>query len=513
MYEPKTPARTTAALIAALAIVVPATLAAAAPPDPYEDAPPYAFGVRPHVRLDPVLTTGQQIDLTDGLPGETYRILGIPDGMGFYRTDEDDHRERLVLLLNHEFNQTAGTPFGTFPSGARASELRLEVRRRHGRERLEPLSGRNAFDEVFDGETGLEIVPDAGIARLCSATLASWRVGFDRPIFLHGEEAGSPGTFDGLGGLAFATFEGSTHTLPRVGRAEWENIVPVPFTGRTTAMIALQDGGTLSSFLFLYVGEKEPGSDDPLAINGLDNGSLFVFVADDSTVHGEVEFATKGESIDGHWVEVDWSDTDVGLNAQAFAAGAFAFTRLEDGSAHPVRPGFFYFDTTGTPGVPSNPFGRLYRLLFDPRDPAGDVRLTLLLDGSEGIVSPDNLDVNRHGEILILEDPNYDLSVLGLERDSSAWLYDTRSRRLTRVAEIDRKTAYDHAIAADPGNSGSTLGTPGSWEFSGVVDAERLLGRGTWLLNIQAHTLRIAPVAETVQGGQILLLDTRRGRH
>ena len=61
--------------------------------------------------------------------------------------------------------------------------------------------------------------------------------------------------------------------------------------------------------------------------------------------------------------------------------------------------------TLGSPGS-VNPYGNLYKMQFDPQNPTGTTQLTMLLDGSEGIVSPDNADVNRHGEIIILEDPN-----------------------------------------------------------------------------------------------------------
>src|SRR5882762_8649111 len=78
------------------------------------------------------------------------------------------------------------------------------------------------------------------------------------------------------------------------------------------------------------------------------------------------------------------------------------------------------------------------------------------------------------------------------------------SLQLARVNVIDPQSALSHALAADPGNVSSTLGTPGSWEFSGIVDAEKLLGRGSWLVDVQAHTLRIAPTLATVEGGQVL---------
>jgi len=35
---------------------------------------------------------------------------------------------------------------------------------------------------------------------------------------------------------------------------------------------------------------------------------------------------------------------------------------------------------------------------------------------------------------------------------------------------------------------------PGAWESSGIVDASEVYGPGTWLVNIQAHTLFVDQV-------------------
>ena len=133
--------------------------------------------------------------------------------------------------------------------------------------------------------------------------------------------------------------------------------------------------------------------------------------------------------------------------------------------------------------------------------------LTLVLNGSEGIVNPDNIDVNRHGEIAICEDPQFDDPDEGPGRDASLWIHEIASGRLTRVAEVDRGAAKRHALAADPRNAViPEKDAPGRWELSGVIDAEDALGRGAWIVDVQAHGLRIEPESETVEGGQILQL-------
>jgi hypothetical protein len=38
----------------------------------------------------------------------------------------------------------------------------------------------------------------------------------------------------------------------------------------------------------------------------------------------------------------------------------------------------------------------------------------------------------------------------------------------------------------------------GDWESSGILDASRYFGEGSWLTDVQAHTLK--------EGGQLLLL-------
>jgi hypothetical protein len=473
--------------------------------DPYASAPPYAIPIAPGTTLTPLFTVGQQIPLTGGGPEDLYRILGIPDGMG--ATWLDQGARTIDLTLNHEFYQDRGLPFGTLPSGARISRLVLSVRKVGGQRIARATSGKLAFDRVFDGETGIEIDPTAGISRLCSANVADQKFGFDRRIHLTGEEATSPESFDGRGGMAFAAFEGAAYTLPRLGRLSFENALVAPFSGSKTVVFALEDGPVLGSQLYMYVGSKVPGGADALSINGLDNGSLYVFAGDNAALNSEQSFHTKGQTTTGHWAPVSHDGTDVDLQNESVASGSFLFSRIEDGTFDKARRGVLYFATTGGSTAPGNPFGKLYRLDFDPRNPLGTATLTILLDGSEGIVNPDNLDINRRGELMILEDPTYDLSLppLNLSRDTYIWGYDTATAALTAVAEMDRDAAIAHALAADPLNTDEGS-VPGDWEFSGIIDAEAFLGRGSWLFTAQAHSLRINPVGETIEGGQVLQL-------
>ncbi len=491
----------------------PAIAGAAAPArDPYANAPAYLKPVQSRARIRALVTVGQTLPQT-GAPSRTFRFLGVPDGLGLYAAWPDT----AILLVNHEWAKDAGHAAGPLPAGARVTELRIAI---GSGARPRVVSGRWAIESVYVGEPPVRVDPvTGGIAKLCSAFLADERVGFDRRIFLNGEESAGKNNFDGRGGEAWALVDGRAYAVPRMGRGEWENVVVAPFTGAQTVTFGLEDGPSdgdgLHSQLYMHLGTKQPGDADPLTANGLRGGTLFALASDDAGRASEATFHARGNSLPVHWVPVPWDGTDLELDAAAKAAAAFGFVRIEDGACDPVAPGNLYFATTGKlpsanepPGC--NERGRIYRLHFSPTDPMAGGMLTLLLDGSDGFVAPDNVEVNRHGELAIQEDPGHDLRALGLQRDASIWIYDITHRKLRRVAEINRTPAVRHALAADPANRDEAKDNrPGLWESSGIVDAEAILGRGSWLCDVQAHSLRIAPSDETVQGGQILWLRTR----
>jgi hypothetical protein len=497
---------------AAIACLPPAGGVSHASGDPYASAPPYAVPAAADVETRPLATAGQMIPLPGGIG--TFRVVGIPDGLGVYALGDSTYR----LYVNHEFFEDRGGPAGPLPGGARISQLDL---RRHAVLDSVPVveSGRYAIEAVYDVTSFNEVTGDVyawvpnppAISQLCSAYLASTFDGFDREVYFAGEEAGSPFGFDGEGGLAWATIGGNAYPLRRVGHAKWENVVPIRHGGGSTGLIALEDapaaGDGLNAQLYMYVGEKLLDSTDPLARNGLSNGRLYVFAGDDPSRNSEATFAVKGSSTTGHWTQVNWALGDAALDAQARSRGAFAFVRIEDGAFDRLDPSVMYFCSTGRPAS-VNPFGRVYRLTIDPAAPLDGATLTLLLDGSEGIVNPDNMDINAHGELAIQEDPLYDLeSDLGLFRDSSVWIYSVAGESLRRVAEVDRASATAHALAADPDNYVvPEFDRPGGWESSGIVDAERYFGRGAWFLDVQAHSLRIDPEHDTVEGGQLLFM-------
>jgi hypothetical protein len=66
---------------------------------------------------------------------------------------------------------------------------------------------------------------------------------------------------------------------------------------------------------------------------------------------------------------------------------------------------------------------------------------------------------------------------------------------------VDRGQAVvetDNASCVEP--------TGNCWETSGIIDASAWFGAGSWLFDVQAHSLPIPSQSLTGEGGQLLLL-------
>ncbi len=438
-------------------------------------APSYIRSVSPMTQqIIPLLTTGDSVD--------GYRMVGIPDGLGAYNTGGQTFR----LYCNHELGQTNGVARAHGGTGAFVSEWEIEIGGSPSTPTFEFQYGQDAISTVHDYNdvTGqYQVVSNGRFNRLCSAHLSGPTQGIR--AFLTGEETSNNQTLDGvIGGQSFAVIDGTAYALPRLGRFAKENQVILEKTGLNTVVIVLDD--TTPSQLFVYVGRKNPAAlANPLSQLGLDNGDLYVLKVDGLTSENQL---VKGQPREFSMQRVDWWLNEPGLRAQTAAAGAFNFIRIEDGAQDLRDRDTFYFVTTGGPGT-GNTNGRLHAVKFHRAfQPELGGTIEVLLDGSEGIISPDNIDINVHGQIMIQEDPTFTLS----GRDSSMWCYNAYSTNLTRVIEMDS------AVAAARDNAYSL----GKWETSGVIDASHLLGKGWWLLDVQAHYNLADP--ELVQDGQIL---------
>ena len=357
-------------------------------------------------------------------------------------------------------------------------------------------------------------VQDVTFGRWCSSTLSdpglfwsdSKKVGYTGQLYFGNEEDGDVGRAFGV------TTSGTAQALPRLGLFQWENTIPAPDKSATTLVMGQEDGvaGDFSQ-LWVYVGEKQ-NTGNAFDRVGLTNGIDFVIDAVDESVSTDTEWrATFGTGVAApvDLAEIPWDQSGAAQNGQALAQG-LSLNRIEDGYWDPNRPNDFYFLTTEG-GDQSTTFqytrdgGGLWLLSFQNIEkPEKGATLTLLLDGSEEIGpgepkmnKPDNMGMDRYGNLLIQEDPG-----------ANAHLARIIAYRVADGA-IGVVARFDPSRFTTGGSQFMTLDE----ESSRIIDSEDQLGTGTFLFDAQVHTANGLPagtgpntVEEYVENGQLLLL-------
>ncbi len=466
---------------------------------------PYAVPVGAAYDVRPLLSVADTVPEASD-PSVQYQMIGIPDGLGI---------DGNTLYLNHELTKpTFSAPEVGRPRyrGAFVSKYSLDT---DG----DPVNGERAYDIAYQENTLVGPAPTeanttSAFGRFCSGELFDERHGFDRPIYLTGEEADGAATFDSLGGQAVAIFDNEAHALPKMGRFSKENSLVMAGTGAKTVVMTLEDGpASPDSQLYMYVGTKDPSAASALRRNGLDNGKLYVFVGKDPARNSE-KTVTSG-SADGRWVEIPGagSMTDVQLEAASDAANAYRFVRIEDGAFSETKPGQFFFVTTGSATDPTeNQLGRLYSIKINKNHPTNPASLHVVYNADEVVagggdiaLSPDNIDtstdylmINEDGTTqsrAVMASKGRDGSVWRIPLDNGFQIGADELAAAERVAELD-----------PPGRDGRAVG-PGVWETSGIIDTSATLGADTWITDVQAHGPTAAPAPNTVEDGQLLIMS------
>jgi Bacterial protein of unknown function (DUF839) len=499
--------------------VATAALASVASASAATSVKPYVAPVGGDYEIEPLFSADDTVPLLDGGPGQQYRMVGIPDGLGAHPNGDGTS----TLYMNHELGfaaQSEPVVGGPKNRGAIISKWILD-------DEGNPIAGRRAYDSVFEEDTPLGPAPEVGneaqmpgqFARFCSAFLASFRHGFERPIYLTNEEDATASTFDGKGGLSVAVYDNELHTLPALGHYSKENTVVQPGHAARTVIFSMEDGpATLDNQLYMYVGTKDRSADSSvLERNGLVGGRLFVFRSLDGDRNSERTF-TDG-SLTGEWVEIPGAAgmTAAELEDASDAAGAMTFVRPEDAAFNPNNRHELFFDTTGSSsgaddGV--NELGRLYSLRLHPGNPLKPARLSVVYNADEVVaddgdiaISPDNLDASRRF-LMINEDGTTESRAVMADkgRDGSVWRFDLVKGAVHQIG-VDADSATQVAELDPPGRDGISVG-PGIWETSGIIDAAALFGPDTWLSDVQAHSPTAAPggTTVTVEDGQLFLM-------
>lgn len=515
------------ALTAAAVAAVPA-LAFQTQVEPFVIEPPLEPG-SPY-EYEPILSVADRVPRTDN-PGQQVQMVTIPDGLGALpdRRGEDlvARRSDFALFMNQEHNKTEDQQFVIGePEYQGAIITLLQMSERRGE--LEVDSGDLAYERVFDTLTGESHPParagdlDQAFGRFCSGYLAYdyEKFGFDRPIYFAGEESsttfGPQETYyETLGGTATATFaddgERQLHTLPDLGHYQFENIVPIPGYRGKTVLMGLEDGPSgYVSQLYMYVGEQDRRSDDPMERNGLVGGQLYVLSLPSDPDERSFESGRR----EGEWVEVPDARTtpDAALEAYAQSINAFDHFRVEDGDSR--RRQLVYDSTGGDQSAPQpstlvtdhpgNFYGRLYALRLDERDPTSDSRLSLEYDADEAVatseapnfrrgnalVSLDNLTLSPRGYLLVQEDATGygDDFMREKQRDAQVWRFRLTGDRDERLGvDEDSGRPVGEVNCIHDGGRDNVCPGNGVWETSGIIDTDHVIGSNTFLLDVEAH--------------------------
>jgi Bacterial protein of unknown function (DUF839) len=463
---------------------------------------PFLVGTAPGVVVDPIMSTGDVFG--------SYQMSGIPDGLGAYRSrggddDDDDHgRGEFVVVMNHEL----GKSFPRMPPlvDARISRLEIDPRTRsvHGAEYL------------FTGNEGFE--------RFCSSTLA---IIFGRPFYFTGEEAipdptQPPGPAHDGSSIVMDPDTGMWRETAHFGHLQHENVVPLRLSKWVFLTSEDDFRAGQASYLYAYI-----ASDFNRALRGVE-GSLYVWRADRWNAASDPETgnatATKGESIPGHFVpieQVPHNANSTALKNRANTLGAFKFDRLEDIAARPDVRGRTYIADTGKPTGPgATARGRIYQFDINRRDPTR-ATLKMILNGDgpnpDDIFNPDNMDASS--KVLMIQEDREAIFRAGTPANSGGYgrvmEYRFSNGSLRSVARVNTPPG----APPNPENCAGCL--PGTWESSGIIDASRVLGKGWWLLDVQAHNSTapqpgptLVPNSSTGENGQLLAIkvpDSRRG--
>lgn len=438
-------------------------------------------------------TVGDYVPLTSGAPTDKFGFVGIPDAMGLYK---DPVTSENILFVGHELpSGTLSEPFyGSVKyKGAWVSRFVL------GSD-ASITSGGVAHGALYVGNTFFSGTPPLetdtqNFTRFCSGSFAGPAHGMDRPIFFTNEE-NNGGNFDNAGGpQTVAIYDGEMHTVPALGRIVRENTVVMPRRDALTAVISTEDGGTLTSYVYMYVGTKDRRGTDALSKNGLTGGKIYVLAGRGANAGASETSFTSG-TILARWVEIPNAATLTAtqLTAAAGTAGGYKMVRVEDAEFDPVAPTrVMFFGTTG--GTAPNALGRLYKINFNPTTPSADCTLDLIYN-ADAVVTPggninagvdfpvsiDNIAVTAK-YIVICEDRNAPADAVFAKygRNGGVWTLD-RTNGYAAKYQGDFNFAYANA------RDGVASRSAGLWETSGVIDASSIFGADSFLINVQAHS-------------------------
>jgi hypothetical protein len=525
------------ALSAAVLTTVVAAGAASARTDPagFKTTQPAMLSpAAPGVTVEPIITVGETLP-------SGYRFESIPDGIALVKSGRE-----IEAYVNHE---TSTVPF---PAGINDFTNAM----------LSKLTLSKKDASVLAGE--YVIRSEQNYQRFCSNFLVGGAHGFSRPIIFANEEAtdwifrtgvawpgpivpGTPGAEQAGVVAAYDVRSGVTRTIYGMGRHNHENSVALEGYGHPVVLSGDDTFVAPSSQLYLYS-----------AANGNavwnDEGTLYAFVSDNPAVNDYGDLAGPA-SVSGHFIPVprmiatgkkaDGSDVlaaDVGYPAPPAGTidgpqwvlehwsnvnNVFQFIRIEDLAYDRDDKRVVYMADTGEPRAlpdpatgrlrrgPSGtigpwPNGRVFKMVFDRKDPLKVLSLSILVDGdalgaagagnTALIHQPDNME-STSGSLLVQEDPG----------GHNQYAPGNPAGTTARVWHVNLATGAT-TVVLRVNQSAQPTAQQGAWESSGIVHAKGWgWGKDAFLIDVQAPTLVVdrapGPGFEYQrEGGQLLLV-------
>ncbi len=428
--------------------------------------------------VTPIISVGEEVD--------GVKFEGLPDGLGIV---DGDSPGTAKVFVAHE--QTTVPFFGEHDfQDASVTSWTLDIASKAVLSAAEPIS------------------PDDGFIRFCSSAIAGPEHGFSTPVFFANEESNDivdvpPGAPYGAdpaiapqrqGGytVMLDTESGKYTQVAGMGRLNHENTVAMPGY-RQIALLTTDDTFTATtSQLYMYLANNESQV-------WQDKGSLWAFQVtrkNGVAVNRHDPFNNANDYLDlgledemqGQFIQVpkdvargktDEAPQDA-LENWSIENNVFTFIRLEDVAVDKNDRRVVYVADTGASRVVPDPVtgrlhrptgvtgladnGRIFKFVFDERDPKKVKSFTVYADGDAptthpkyvGFTSPDNIDTSLYS-LMVQEDTSF----------AQIWQNKLADGTWTAVADV-----------VDTGG-----------ESSGIVDASQWFGPGSWLLDVQAHDL------------------------
>ena len=365
---------------------------------------------------------------------------------------------------------------------------------------------------------------DLTFGRFCSGTLSDPGVlynersgrGYRGQLYFANEE-------DGDNGRTFAVTEdgpGDGSAPTRALRA-WENTVPAANRSDTTLVMGQEDGPGDGSQPWVYVGSKRGFGTPADRARSHERASSYADRVPTSRRRTRTPCGARPhpKGTAARCIPPTSRGASPAPTRTPWPrASASTSTGSRTATGTPAIATDFYFITTeggqtaGTINTPDyRDGGGSWRLRFkDIEDPAAGAELTLLLDGSDA--PGRRTEVQQAGQ----HDPRR-----ARQRAHPGGSGEQQPPRADpRLPDQRWRPRRDRPVRTRPSSTRRTARTPSSSrstrQSSGIIDAERYLGDGTFLFDAQVHTNKGLPtgtgagtVQELVERGQLLLLKVK----